>query len=204
MCVTGQEQFGSYEHAGAVIAVELVNELTVEHAFGRPVAAAEPFPAVGRALGIDPESAAQVRRRDVPGFVALAAQLRRVFRDLHDGDVDAAAHRLNQLLAAHPAHPHLAKDEGRWRVHHHPVDAGVVSMAAAVSAEAIARLIGAGDGHRLGTCDSDDCDRVFLDASKNGSRRFCSTTCQNRVKAAAFRRRHAAAGVRGPNRIEVR
>jgi predicted RNA-binding Zn ribbon-like protein len=41
----------------------------------------------------------------------------------------------------------------------------------------------------LGTCDSDDCDRVFLDESKNGSRRFCSTTCQNRVKPAAFRRR---------------
>jgi predicted RNA-binding Zn ribbon-like protein len=33
---------------------------------------------------------------------------------------------------------------------------------------------------------------VFIDVSKNGSRRFCSTTCQNRVKAAAFRGRHAA------------
>lgn len=193
--MTGQEQFGSYGHAGAVVAVDLVNELAVEHAFGRPVPTTEPFPAIKRVLGIDPESAAQLRRRDVPGFVALAAQLRRVFRALHDGDIDGAANRLNRLLAAHPAHPHLAKDEGRWRVHHHPVDASVVSMAGAVSAEAIARLIGAGDGYRLGTCDSDDCDRVFLDASKNGSRRFCSTTCQNRVKAAAFRRRHAASGV---------
>jgi predicted RNA-binding Zn ribbon-like protein len=193
--VTGQDQFGSYEHAGAVVAVDLVNELAVEHAFGRAVPAAESFPAVKRVLEIDPASAAQLRRRDVPGFITLAAQLRQVFRDLRDGDVDAAANRLNQLLAAHPAHPHLAKDAGRWRVHHHPVDAGIVSMAAAVSAEAMARLIGVGEGHRLGTCGSVDCDRVFLDASKNGSRRFCSTTCQNRVKAAAFRRRHAETGV---------
>ena len=42
---------------------------------------------------------------------------------------------------------------------------------------------------RLGTCASTDCDRVFLDGSKNASRRFCSTTCQNRVKATAFRLR---------------
>ncbi|MPZ28052.1 MAG: hypothetical protein GEV12_16990 [Micromonosporaceae bacterium] len=49
-------------------------------------------------------------------------------------------------------------------------------------------------GDRLGTCGADDCDRVFLDGSKNGSRRFCSITCQNRVKAAAFRRRRAAGG----------
>jgi predicted RNA-binding Zn ribbon-like protein len=189
--VTGQEQFGSYEDTGAVLAVNLVNELTLEHAFGRPVPPTEPFSAIGRALAIDPASAAQLRDRDVPGFIELATQLHDVFRDLHHHDVDAAANRLNELLAEHPAHPHLAKDDGRWRVHHHPVDAGLVPMATAVGAEALARMIGAGEGSRLGTCDSDDCDRVFLDASKNGSRRFCSTTCQNRVKAAAFRRRQA-------------
>jgi predicted RNA-binding Zn ribbon-like protein len=195
VAVTGQEQFDSYEHSGAVVAVELVNELTLEHAFGRPVPPTEPFSAVRRVLEIDPVLAAELRPRDVPAFIALAAQLRRVFGDLHHGDIDAAANRLNELLAAHPAHPHLAKDDGRWRVHHHPVDAGLVPMATAVSAEAMARMIGAGDGGRLGTCDSHDCDRVFLDASKNGSRRFCSTTCQNRVKAAAFRRRQATSGV---------
>jgi predicted RNA-binding Zn ribbon-like protein len=26
-----------------------------------------------------------------------------------------------------------------------------------------------------------------VDTSRNGTRRFCSTSCQNRVKAAAFR-----------------
>jgi predicted RNA-binding Zn ribbon-like protein len=194
VAVTGQDQFDGYEDSGVVVTVKLVNELTLEHAFGRPVPPTEPFTAIKRVLAIDPASAAELRQHDVPGFIELATQLRQVFGDLHNGDVDAAANRLNELLAAHPAHPHLAKDDGRWRVHHHPVDAGLVPMATAVAAQAMARMIGAGDGSRLGTCDSDDCDRVFLDASKNGSRRFCSTTCQNRVKAAAFRRRHATSG----------
>jgi predicted RNA-binding Zn ribbon-like protein len=61
---------------------------------------------------------------------------------------------------------------------------------------ALARIVGADAGNRLGTCDSDDCDRVFLDVSKNASRRFCSTTCQNRIKAGAFRRRQATSDVR--------
>jgi predicted RNA-binding Zn ribbon-like protein len=32
---------------------------------------------------------------------------------------------------------------------------------------------------------------VFVDTSKNGRRRFCSTRCQSRVKAAAHRSRAA-------------
>jgi predicted RNA-binding Zn ribbon-like protein len=193
--VTGQVQFDSYEVAGVIVAAGLVNELALEHAFGRPVSPADPFAAIQRILEIDPPSAAQLRRRDVPGFEALAQRLRQVFSDLHRGDVDTAASQLNDLLAVHPAHPHLAKDDGRWRLHHHPVDAALVPMVTAICAEGMARTIGAGAGDRLGTCDSDDCDRVFLDVSKNGSRRFCSTTCQNRVKAAAFRRRRAASSV---------
>jgi predicted RNA-binding Zn ribbon-like protein len=184
--------FSSYEDSGVVVAVDLVNELALERAFGRPVAAADPLEVLRQILAIDPASAARLRRRDVPGFVALARRLREIFVDLHGGDVDAAAGRLNALLATHPAHPHLAKEHGSWRLHHHPTDAALVPMCTAICAEGMARMLGAGDGTRLGTCDSDDCDRVFLDGSKNASRRFCSTACQNRVKAAAFRRRQVS------------
>jgi predicted RNA-binding Zn ribbon-like protein len=38
-------------------------------------------------------------------------------------------------------------------------------------------------------CTAPRCDRVYVDTSRNGTRRFCSTTCQNRVKAATFRER---------------
>jgi predicted RNA-binding Zn ribbon-like protein len=44
---------------------------------------------------------------------------------------------------------------------------------------------------RLGLCADDQCADVYVDASPAGKRRFCCLTCQNRARAAAFRRRKA-------------
>jgi predicted RNA-binding Zn ribbon-like protein len=49
--------------------------------------------------------------------------------------------------------------------------------------------LGSDLGGRLGVCSAPACDRVYVDGSKNGTRRFCSTRCQSRVKAAAHRSR---------------
>jgi len=95
------------------------------------------------------------------------------------------------MLAEHPATPYLALEHGRWRLHHHAADARLVPMWTSICAEGVARLITSDDAHRLGTCEDAGCGRVFVDVSRNASRRFCSTTCQNRVKAATFRRRRA-------------
>jgi predicted RNA-binding Zn ribbon-like protein len=167
----------SYADTGSFVAVDLVNA---------PVLDLEALRVI---LAVDPPSLAQLRRADEPGFVALAARLREVFADLRGGAVDSAATRLNALLLLHPAHPHLAKEDGVWRLHHHPAEVELVPMWTAICAEALARVLGAGEAHRLGTCAA--CDRVFFDVTKNASRRFCSTTCQNRVKAQAYRHRHA-------------
>jgi predicted RNA-binding Zn ribbon-like protein len=45
---------------------------------------------------------------------------------------------------------------------------------------------------RLGTCAGRRCADIFIDASPNGRRRFCSLTCQNRSRVAAFRSRRTA------------
>jgi predicted RNA-binding Zn ribbon-like protein len=178
--MTGQVTLDSYVDAGVLVALDLVNEPSLEEG-GRA--------ALARLLERDPASVAQLRRRDVPGFVTLATDLRRVFEDLDARDLPAAAARLNRLLARHPAHPHLAIEQGRFRLHHHPMRAAVVPMWTAICAEAIARQVGAGHAERFGRCEAPGCGRVFFDESKNATRRFCSTTCQNRVKAAAFRER---------------
>jgi predicted RNA-binding Zn ribbon-like protein len=196
--VTGQDNFGGYDLTGVAVAAAIVNHLAIHHAYGRPAPRTDPVVALRELLDVDPPSVAELADDHVPGFVALAARLRDVFDDLDRGDLDAAARRLNVLLTAHPAHPHLAQEEGRWRLHHHPADADLVPMWTAICAEGMARVIGAGDHRRLGTCGSDGCDRVFLDCSKNASRRFCSTTCQNRVKAASFRRRRRDGAARSP------
>jgi predicted RNA-binding Zn ribbon-like protein len=180
--------------AGVFASVEMVNGLTarLEADVSRAGTPALALSTLAQVLAIDPPSVAQLGAGDVPGFVALAHELRAFFADVHAGDIDSAAGRLNALLAKHPAHPHLAKEHGRWRLHHHPVEAALVPMWTAICAEALARVIGTGQVARLGTCERPGCGRVFLDVSKNASRRFCSTTCQNRVKVAAFRRRRDA------------
>ena len=128
--MTGQVLLDSYVDAGVLVALDLVNQPALEDGGAA---------ALARLLERDPASVAQLRPRDVPGFAALARDLRRVFDDLHAADLSAAAARLNRLLARHPAHPHLAMEDGRWRLHHHPMRAALVPMWTAICAEAIAR-----------------------------------------------------------------
>jgi predicted RNA-binding Zn ribbon-like protein len=190
--MTEQVELESYADVGVLVSVDLVNALVIEHPFDQLTAAAEALPAIARILSVDQSSLAQLGEGDAAGFVALAREMHGVFDDLHRGDVDCAAGRLNHLLADHPAHPHLTKEHGRWRLHHHPVDAALALMWTSICAEAAARMIGAGHAGRFGACEATGCERVFVDVSKNASRRFCSTTCQNRAKAAVFRRRRVA------------
>ena len=42
---------------------------------------------------------------------------------------------------------------------------------------------------RLRDCEADDCTGVFVDLSKNGSKRFCSARCGNRIAVRAYRAR---------------
>jgi predicted RNA-binding Zn ribbon-like protein len=45
---------------------------------------------------------------------------------------------------------------------------------------------------RFGTCASSTCDDVYVDTSRNRSRRHCSDTCSTRENVAAYRRRQRA------------
>jgi predicted RNA-binding Zn ribbon-like protein len=178
----------SYMDAGLLVSADLVNELDPTER-DVPLPAREAVAALSRILAIDPPSVAQLTQAHVPAFVALARRIRSIFADLRGRDTDSAAATLNELLAAHPAHPHLAKERGVWRLHHHPHDAPLVPMWTAICAAALAEMIGDGEARRLGTCERPGCGRVYVDVSKNASRRFCSLTCQNRVKVATFRER---------------
>jgi predicted RNA-binding Zn ribbon-like protein len=179
----------SYKDAGLLVSAGLVNVLAPGVERDTPLPVRETVGALSRILAVDPPSVAALTQTHVPAFLALARQLHDVFADLQRRDVDAAAATLNELLAAHPAHPHLAKERGVWRLHHHPHDAPLVPMWTAICAAALAEMIGDGAAQRLGTCERADCGRVYVDVSKNASRRFCSLTCQNRVKVATFRER---------------
>lgn len=87
--------------------------------------------------------------------------------------------------------PELDRHDGEpWHLHYTAADGTLVNGWAAGCATGLAVVLGSSLCDRLGVCTAPACDRVFVDTSRNGTRRFCSTSCQNRVKAAAFRHRH--------------
>jgi predicted RNA-binding Zn ribbon-like protein len=106
------------------------------------------------------------------------------------GAVDDAARQVNALLVRTGARPELERHDGEpWHLHFHAADNSLPNGWAAGCATGLAVVLGGELHDRLGVCTAPRCDRVYVDTSRNGTRRFCSTSCQNRVKTAAFRAR---------------
>ena len=180
--ITGQGHFDSHVLTRVEAAAALVNALATTQAGGR---------AVGAPVDREEALGAPVDRAAAYGLRELAAQLRDVFVALDEGREDDAAEAINALLARSDARPHLHRDPPeRLRLHFHGPDAGLVAGWTAGCAMGLAYVLTSDNAARLGTCAAPGCERVFLDLSRNGSRRFCTTACQNRVKAAAYRARH--------------
>ena len=191
--------FNSHTDRVVAVAVSLVNTLTAGEACGhgydppagpdlRRAATAVLRAASPRTPGLSGPEAAQLSE--------LAAKLRVVFAGVAAGDVDAAAHQVNELIAEAGAHPWLDRHDGEpWHLHYHGTQDSLVTGWAAGCAAGLAVVLGSDLRGRIGVCTAPRCDRVYVDASRNGTRRFCSTSCQNRVKTAAFRARQAQAAV---------
>jgi hypothetical protein len=109
----------------------------------------------------------------------VAAELRGIFEAVGAGAVDDAAAQVNAMLIRTGARPELEQHDGQpWHLHFHSADNTLPNGWAAGCATGLAVVLG-GDLY----------DRVYVDTSRNGTRRYCSTSCQNRVKTAAFRAR---------------
>jgi predicted RNA-binding Zn ribbon-like protein len=185
--------------AVVTVAVQLANTLTPGEANGRPYqppAGDELVAAVSAALqaGLDRghgrvgQPPPTVTATDAAAFGPVALALRQVFQAHAAGDEAGAAHLVNELLARTGARPELRQHDGEsWHLHFPGRTNALVEGWAAGCATGLAVVLGNGVGWRLGVCSAPRCDRVYVDTSRNGTRRFCSTACQNRVKAASFR-----------------
>jgi predicted RNA-binding Zn ribbon-like protein len=70
---------------------------------------------------------------------------------------------------------------------------GTADAIVATVARAAIVLLGGPDAARIRECEDPPCTRLFVDASRAGSRRWCEMSgCGNRTKAAGFRARHSA------------
>jgi predicted RNA-binding Zn ribbon-like protein len=191
--VTGQVEFDSHMSNVVTSAVAAVNVVVPGFARGRsyqPPTGSALVEALAEAI-----APASWRHRSLPAdadvaeLVAYLEDLRVAFA----GDLDTACQRVNDILSVTGAIPVLSRHDGEaWHLHFHAPDANWAVRWAGSMSTALAIVLGSPAHDRLGVCSAPVCDRVYVDVSRNGARRFCSTACQNRVKAAAFRERQKA------------
>jgi predicted RNA-binding Zn ribbon-like protein len=186
--------FTSHTSTVVTVAVRLVNALTPGEAYGRtylpPQGSALPA-TVAAALTAGRSTVGDVSPAEAAGFPAVAAAIRAVFEAMAAGRTDTAVGLVNEMLASSGARPRLDRHDGEpWHLHFHGAEDSLVTSWAAGCATGLAVVLGNEQQGRLGVCTASRCDRVFVDTSRNATRRFCSTSCQNRVKAASFRAAH--------------
>lgn len=189
-------QFGSHLDTTVLLTRDLVNGLTPGWRQGRRLEVADEraVRAVVTAVLAERPNRARTWREapteDLDELRDVAERLRAVFEAVEEDDVDRAARTVNDLLEAVQASPELTDHDGQdWHLHFHAPTADPVDGLTASCATALAMVLGSEARDRLGVCRAEACDRVFVDTTRNGSKRFCSSGCQNRAKTAAFRAR---------------
>ncbi|MGI5499549.1 CGNR zinc finger domain-containing protein [Lentzea sp. CA-135723] len=122
------------------------------------------------------------QERDVRDWIE---QLRQVFRE-------PTIALLNDLLAQSSTTHYISTHDDRGpHLHYAREDAPTQVRVKAYTAAGMAALF-CEDAGRIGWCGREGCDTVFVDTSRNGKRRFCSTRCANRVAVANHRSRQSA------------
>lgn len=126
---------------------------------------------------------------DVPRVARLRARLRSVFEA---EDPAHAVEVLNLILADNGAVPRVSLHGGDPHLHFEPSGDAFSRWLAVVTAMGLATVLVDQGMARFGVCAASDCRDVFIDTSRNKSRRHCSTTCSTREAVAAHRRRRRA------------
>jgi len=135
--------------------------------------------------------------RDCPPAALTGPALRQVADQLHRvfaaADLAERVTLVAGLLAQTGVTPALeltdtgdrpgARPGATWRV---PAARDALLAAAAL---ALRDQLAGHDPDRVGVCSGRRCADAFIDASPAGQRRFCSVTCQNRARIAAWRHR---------------
>jgi predicted RNA-binding Zn ribbon-like protein len=144
-------------------------------------------PEMFRLLAADhPFAAAPVTPDGLRALLLLRTELGGIFAAAAGGAPQAAVHRLNAVLIQHPIHPELASHDGTdWHVH--LADTGsATDRYAAGALLGLTMFVSQFGIDRLGVCAIASCSRVFLDASTNRSRRYCTEHSAVRANVTAI------------------
>ncbi|MBP2327484.1 hypothetical protein JOF56_007869 [Kibdelosporangium banguiense] len=181
--------FNPYGGPAAELAAALVN---VDGAVARGGAAA---PVVGEIFQAHNRTTRSVTEPEAVRILEWAAD--RLSPVFGEADVDRLVGLVNGLLRDSASRPYISQHDGRApHIHYAREDDDPVMRTMAFTAAGVAHVLCL-DPARLGRCDNDGCETVYVDTSRNGRRRFCSTRCATRVHVADHRSRAPKSGVIG-------
>lgn len=114
--------------------------------------------------------------------------------ELPDLEIDEAAGKVTEELTEIPITPSIVDHGGiGHHIHWTPATARFDDQVMADILMALAQEICDNGTIRFGRCGADDCDRLFYDATRNRSKRFCSDPrCASRTHTADHRARKRA------------
>lgn len=188
--------FGADQREALIECVDLIN--SGRSSSGERYPSLADIVAFGRRHRVDNLGAAGPD--DVARLHALRSQLDAVVVACEAGDEPAAVNGLNVLLAETGAVPQIVSHDGRGpHIHVSRASAPLADRIVAHCAMSLAELVVAGQSSSVRSCASPECRDVFIDLSRNQSRRYCDRrTCGNRLHVAAYRARRSGAAESAP------
>ncbi|MGY1846871.1 CGNR zinc finger domain-containing protein [Blastococcus sp. SYSU DS1021] len=171
--------YDTYGSTAVELAISLANaDLAPEDGMARFLAAHDEWFTPGTSLDLTPADAQKA---------AATAQLVRAVA-LAESQPDVLA-RLNELLALARPRPYATDHDGDLHLHYARPDAPALEQLTTTVAMGLSQVVVQHGWQRLGVCSAEGCDDVYVDTSRNASRRYCSNTCASRSTVAAYRAR---------------
>jgi predicted RNA-binding Zn ribbon-like protein len=132
------------------------------------------------------EAARKASQRDLASVRAVRDRLRRAFEaDREEG----AVAELNAIAREAGAVPQLEPRNGGWGFRYGAARRTLAHDIGGRAAVALLGVIESGGWNRFGLCAAAPCCCVYVDRSRNRSRRYCCELCADRATQAAARRR---------------
>ncbi|MGH9288636.1 MAG: CGNR zinc finger domain-containing protein [Acidimicrobiales bacterium] len=137
-----------------------------------------------------PWMSGRAHAKDLTPLVRLRRELRAVFDAAADARSADMVERLNRLLERHRPQPSISgHDDCDWHLHIADDQGPVATEFATGAVMGLAMAFLDLGANRFGSCADPRCSGVFLDTSRNRSRRYCSDRCASRANVAAHRER---------------
>lgn len=115
---------------------------------------------------------------------------RLLLHDVWELPRDDAVPVVNGMLRDAAALPFLVRHDGHdWHLHATEASAPLAERIRVEVGLALFDVIRSNEWGRLRSCAADDCTGILVDLSRNGSKRYCSVRCSNRVNMVEHRAR---------------